>query len=268
MSAVAEHYRRPGLLGRILAAVGDSPIGVDDLAPVDEFHSGGRYATEAITARLGLEPGRHVLDVGCGIGGTARFLAARHGCQVTGVDLTAEFVDTARALTDRVTPDAGIEFRTADATDLPFTDAAFDAVCLLHVGMNIADKDALFAELARVLRPGGACAVFDVMRVGDGEVGFPVPWAGTAALSHLATPAAYRAALDRAGLPVFSEQDWSEAVLRFAAGRRSTPAGGLGPHLMMGDAATEQGHVLAGMRAAVIAPIEMIARRAEPGGRQ
>ena len=104
-----------------------------------------------------------VLDVGCGIGGPARFLATKFGCKVTGIDLTPEFIDVARDLNARVGLGDTIDLRVADALDLPFPDASFDVVWTQHVSMNIADKPGLYAELGRVLRPGGRLAFFDVV---------------------------------------------------------------------------------------------------------
>lgn len=137
--SVAGYYGWPGLEHEILAALKTSQatVDVDGLAPIDEFHSAGRRATAALTARLGLQPGSHVLDVGSGIGGTARFIASTYGCRVTGIDLTQEYVQTATALTDRVGLTDRVTFRQASALGLPFPAASFDAVCMLHVGMNI-----------------------------------------------------------------------------------------------------------------------------------
>ncbi len=90
-----------------------------------------------------------------------------------------------RALTGRVGLADRVTFRQASALDLPFPATSFDAVCMLHVGMNIEHKDTLCAELARVLRPGGACGIYDVMRSGDGDLTYPVPWAGSPAIGRL-----------------------------------------------------------------------------------
>ena len=148
---------------------------------------------------LGLAPGVAALDIGCGIGGTARTLAARYGARVEGIDLTPEFVAVAEALS-RLAGVEGVAFRTGSATALPFEAARFDLATMLHVGMNVADKAALFAEAARVLRPGGRFAVFDVMRVGPGEIAYPMPWAGSPDISFVETPDAY-AALAAGGRP-------------------------------------------------------------------
>lgn len=266
--SVAGHYGRPGLEEEVLAALETSQrtVDVDGLAPIDEFHSGGRQATAALTAQLDLQPDSHVLDVGSGIGGTARFIASTYGCRVTGIDLTEEYVETARALTDRVGLADRVTFRQASALELPFPAAGFDAVCMLHVGMNIEDKDTLCAELARVLRPGGACGIYDVMRSGEGELSYPVPWASSPAISFLADPDTYRNCLTRAGLRVTSVRDRTGTVLEFVRRAQAAPPGpgrpSAGPHLLMGkDFSDKMTNGVNAMQRGVIAPTEIIATR-------
>ncbi|GAA1072870.1 class I SAM-dependent methyltransferase [Nocardiopsis composta] len=264
--AITGHYRRAGLEEEILAALRESGLAasVDTLAPVDEFHTGGRRMTASLVDRLDLHPGSRVLDVGCGIGGTARYIAATRGAEVTGIDLTPEYVAAARALTEKAGPAGLVRFDRGDGTDLPYPDGSFDAACAIHTGMNIERKDLLAAGLARVLRAGGRLAVFDIMRTGDGEVGHPTPWAATAATSFLADPRSYRGLLEEAGFEVVHERDWSAAVLdALRRGPERAPAGGappLGPHLLMGERAEEKrANVNDAVRRGIVAPVEMIA---------
>jgi ubiquinone/menaquinone biosynthesis C-methylase UbiE len=160
---VARHYSLGAIEARIdeaLRAAGKNPdhLVPDDLAPLDEFHLGGRVATEAFALRLGLQHGMRLLDVGSGLGGPARYLARRHGCDVTGIDLTEEFVTVARALTRRLGME-GVRFEQGSALAMPFSAGSFDAATLIHVGMNIADKGQLFREVKRILVPG-VCSAF------------------------------------------------------------------------------------------------------------
>lgn len=267
---VLRHYARDDLLALIqagLEALGKarSPT-VEDLAPVDEFHMGGRTATCELVAALPLHPAAHVLDIGAGIGGTARQLAVTHGCRVTGIDLTSGYVATAQRLTELVGLDQRIDFQVASALDLPFADRSFDALTLLHVGMNIADKEQLATEACRVLMPGGVFAVYDVMRTGPGELDYPLPWATTAATSFLATPEEYRHALAAAGFVVEGERERAALALEtFAAMRARVAASGpppLGLHLLMGASAPAKlANIMAGLERGTFAPIEMLARR-------
>lgn len=267
---IAGHYRHGALERVILDGLAAAGCDVDrlrpeDLAPVDEFHTGGHAATADLAAQLALGPGVSLLDLGCGLGGPARYFAREHGCTVVGVDLTAEYVEVAAMLTRRVGP-AGVAFRVASATDLPFADGRFDVVTLLHVGMNIPDKDSLCAEAARVLKPGGVMAIYDVMRTAQAEPAYPVPWAETAAWSFLAEPAAYRRALEAAGFQVSAERDRRDAAIAFFHRMRARLADKgpppLGIHLLLGPSARHKlANMIDGLERGVIAPVEMIGRR-------
>ena len=190
-------------------------VQLEDLATVDELHMGGHDATVHLAEQMGLRPGMSLLDIGSGIGGPARFFASQYGCSAVGIDLTPEYVAVADTLTRMVGLTDHVTFRVGSATDLPFEEASFDAATLLHVGMNVPDKDGLCTEAARVLKPGGVFAVYDVMRTGEGELAFPVAWAATAAMSFLATPSGYRQALEAAGFEVMVEEDRREPALEF-----------------------------------------------------
>ncbi|MEA2080274.1 MAG: methyltransferase domain-containing protein [Pseudomonadota bacterium] len=140
-NSVTEHYTHGQLLDRILQgveAIGKTPatVTVDDLAPVDEFHIGGRQASEDFICQLELSADDHTLDIGCGIGGTSRFVASRFGCRVSGIDLTPEFVSTGQSLCDWVGLSDQVELHQGEATEMPFADERFDAAFILHVGMN------------------------------------------------------------------------------------------------------------------------------------
>ncbi len=269
---VATHYTHGRLLDAIRAgveALGKSPgqVTVEDLGPVDEFHIGGRVATEGFLDQLGIEAGHRVLDVGCGLGGTSRFAAHRYGCRVSGVDLTEEYVRTGTALCGWVGLADRIDLQVGDATALPFAPACFDRAFMLHVGMNIADKAALAAQLHRVVRPGGRVGIYDVMRVGEGALEYPVPWAAVPEGSAVATPGDYRAALAAAGLRLVAERNRGEFALDFFARlqTRASAASGpppLGIHLLMGASApVKVRNMIANIAAGRIAPVELIAER-------
>lgn len=273
MSERVEHHYAHGALVHAIAgglvALGKAPpsVGLDDLAAVDEFHIGGRLATEAVVGQLGLSRDLHVLDVGSGLGGGARFVASRYGCRVTGLDLVAEYVEAARVLGEWTGLAGRVRFARGSALAMPFAAASFDAAYMLHVGMNIPDKARLFGEVARVLRPGGPFGVYDVMATGEGALAFPVPWASTPELSAVATPAAYRTALRASGFELVAERDRRALALEFFRSLRArlAQAGGpppLGLHLLMGpEAGTKVGNMIASVEAGLIVPVEMIARR-------
>jgi len=269
--AVSRHYAKAGVEALILDAfktIGRDPatLTADDLSAVDEFHMGGRTATVELAEALELRPEHRVLDIGSGLGGPARYFARRSGCRVSGIDLTPDYVAAANALTRRVGLAGQVDFQTASALDLPFEPASFEAASLIHVGMNIADKDGLCGEAARVLKPGGVFAVYDVMRTGPGDPAYPVAWAAGPATPFLADPATYREALRRAGFVVIRERDRTDIALevfrRFQArvAERGLPT--LGLHLLMGsDTSQKIANMVGALEEGVVHPILMVAHR-------
>ncbi len=273
-AAVARHYGGAGLLARIMAGLEASGVDPDslrpdDLAPVDEFHIGRREATAHAVGKLDLDAGARVLDVGCGIGGAARYIATHVGCRVTGIDLTPEFIAVARRLTELTGLDGKITFECASALDMPFEDATFDAAITLHVAMNIPDRAALYGEIARVMKPGATLCVYDVMKTGEGEIAFPVPWAETPATSHLTTAEEMRGLLDGAGFDigeVENRRDFARAFFQDAVAAAAAPGGPppLGTHLIIGANAAEKfRNMQNNIEAGHIAPVQMIATRSE-----
>lgn len=228
LDGVRDHYRATGLTERLKTALAvfgpeDQRLTPQQLAGVDQFHTRGLAATADLAKLTGITADMTVLDVGSGVGGPARALAATCGCRVTGVDLSEPFVDAARYLTERTRQSGQVSFQHGSALELPFDDGRFDAVLLQHVAMNIADRAQLYREIRRVLKVGGKFATYDVVLKG-GEPHYPVPWARTPATSFLFTADATRQAIEQAGLRVIVWQDDSEtAKAWFAKVRASGP---------------------------------------------
>jgi sarcosine/dimethylglycine N-methyltransferase len=179
----------------------------EDLALLEDFHTTGRIATTQLADLVEITPDDEVLDAGCGIGGTARYLAERSRCHVVAVDLTEEYCETARWLNQLAGLDERISVRQADVTDLPFEDATFTLMFSQHVQMNVADKALLYQEARRVLIDGGRLAHWDIAAGEDGEPDFPVPWADRPEYSHLATPDRLRTAIETSG---FEIEQWHD----------------------------------------------------------
>jgi SAM-dependent methyltransferase len=226
LDSVRDHYRATGLPERLktaLVAFGpeDQQLTHQQLAGLDQFHTRGLAATAELGKLTGITADMSVLDVGSGVGGPARFLAATYGCRVTGVDLSEPFVEAARYLTKRTGQSEHVSFETAGALDLPFDDGAFDVALLQHVAMNIADRARLYREIRRVLKSGGKFATFDVVLNGEAEPLYPVPWARTRDTSFLLTAAATRDAIEPAGFRTLVWQDDTEAAKAWAAQLRA-----------------------------------------------
>ncbi|MDX8514069.1 class I SAM-dependent methyltransferase [Mesorhizobium captivum] len=239
LNGVRDHYRATGLAERLKAALAvlgpeEQRLKPEQLATLDQFHTRGLAATAELAKLAGITADMAVLDVGSGVGGPARFLAATYGCNVTGVDLSEPFVEAAVYLTERTGQGAKVLFKAGSALALPFGDGGFDVVLLQHVAMNIADRPLLYREIRRMLKPGGKFATFDVVLNG-GDPHYPVPWAKTPAKSFLLSAAATCEAIEAAGFRMLVQQDdTADAKTWFAALRASGPPPSLNLGVVMG----------------------------------
>ena len=242
-SLISQHYGSAGLESRILSALKQAGKNVDsltveDLAPLDQFHTRGLAATRELIAFVSAKPGWRVLDVGSGLGGPARVLASERKCHVTGVDITKEFCEVATLLSRLTGLERVTDFRQGDATALPLDSGQFDLVLTMQIQMNIEDKRRFYAEIFRVLKPGGRFVFQDIMSGPGGEIHLPVPWATRRDSSFLISVDALRDTLRNVGFQIESLEDTSEAAL---AWRKSQPAAAglapslLGLHVVMGE---------------------------------
>ena len=269
---ITRHYSRGDLLARLKAALRSDGVDPEHptltaLAPYDQFHGRGMEATLEIAGLLPLGPTDHLLDIGSGIGGPARYFAQRFGCRVTGIDLTPEFCEVARHLSRVLGLHDRVTFEVGDAVDLSYPDGSFDAACSMNVSMNIEDKKALFQEIRRVLKPGARFALSEVARGAGGPIEYPTPWAASAHASFLATSEQTRRCLEEAGFEVASLRSTRDEALDFGARSRAlVERGEKPPHravmlIHVETAAVAMANVARALADGRIVPIEVLARR-------
>jgi len=269
---ITGHYGRGSLLERLEAALAEDGAdpqrpSLEALAPYDQFHSRGLEATKEIADALEVAPDHHLLDIGSGIGGPARYMHSRFGCRVTGIDLTAEFCEVAHHLTGRLGFGDKLRFEHGDALAMPFPDASFEGAYSMNVSMNIADKDAFYREIRRVLKPGGWLVLSEIARGAGPEVDYPTPWAASAEASFLSTPEQTREGLEAAGFEVLRFRTTEKEAMAFGARSREIVARGeRPPHraviLVHGeDARAAMRNTTRGTAEGRIVPIEVLARR-------
>jgi sarcosine/dimethylglycine N-methyltransferase len=189
----------------------DQLLTPQQLAAVDQFHTRGLAATDELAKLAEITAGLSVLDVGSGVGGPARFLAATYGCRVTGIDLSEEFVEAARYLTARTGQSEQVSFEHGSALELPFPHEHFDVGLLQHVAMNISDRARLYRQIRRVLKSEGRFATFDVV-LNSGEPHYPLPWARTPGASYLLTASTTLEIIERAGFRTLVWRDDTEVA--------------------------------------------------------
>ena len=269
---ISDQYTNGNLLSSIETAIqklGKTPrsVTIDDLGPVDEFHIGGRQATVHLIEQLKLVPDDHVLDIGCGLGGAARFIATTINSRVTGVDATEEYIRAGRTLCNWVGMNGEVKLYHQSATAMSFEDQTFDSAYMLHVGMNIPDKVAAFREVYRLLKPGALFGIYDVMETAEGEFAYPVPWADNDSLSYLGTSDEYKEALSDAGFIVSTINSRREVAIAFFDQMRARASAGDGPpplglHLLMGESTGPKvKNMIGNLEAGLIEPVEIIARK-------
>ena len=272
IEVLTRHYDHGDVLGAIergVQALGKTPqtVTLEELSAADEFHVGGRQASIDFMDQIAPEKGQELLDIGCGLGGPARFVASRYECHVTGIDLTAEYVSAGQALCEWTGFAERVSLRQGSALEMPLEDASFDHAYMMHVGMNIADKVKLCTEILRLLRPGGCFGIYDIMRTGEGDLRFPVPWSSLPETSFVEPAEFYKTALTAAGFSIEAERNRRDFALAFFDQQKAKRAEAGGPpplslSVVMGENTHEKlSNMVANVAAGRIAPVEIIARK-------
>jgi SAM-dependent methyltransferase len=234
-AASIRHYASDDLVGRIMAALAAaghdvSKPTVEMLYLVDQLHGGGLNSTKAQAALIPIDKETRVLDAGCGIGGSSRYLAHTYGCRVEAIDLTPQFVEAAARLNALCGMSDRISVSEGSVTDLPYPDHSFDVVWCQNVTMNVEDKRRMLAEAFRVLVPGG---VYTFSHTAQGPAGapyYPLPWARDPSYSFLGTPEHVLGLLAEAGFVSIEDRREGSG----AGAQAPRPQGDLGLATVMG----------------------------------
>lgn len=272
-SEIADHWGRDNIYGLITSALKkmSKPLGeltIEDLAPVDHFHARGFLATVELADRLPIRAGQHVLDIGCGLGGPARYIANRFQCRVSGVDITEAFVEASNKLTALLQMQDQVTIGLGDGHQLPFPDSHFDGAYAQHVTMNVVDRHRFFAEAFRVLKPGAFFALTEHGLGPKGSPHYPLPWSDDGRGSYLVLPARTRAILEETGfVDVNIEDTGAEYAATYRIGIEKAESGmlpPLGTHLLLGETALQKTRNAArNIEEGHTDPIELVCRKPE-----
>lgn len=244
MKHIHSYYSPNDLYNKIIEGLNQigkdlSDVTLDDLQPVDEFHIRGDVATKELIKLSGFTPDMHILDVGCGVGGSTRRLSNETGCRVTGIDLSDEYIDAAERLTALLSMQQSVKFQACSALELPFDDNSFDGVWSIQMNMNIEDKRGWLEQVYRVLKPGGRALLYEVCGNKNTPLYFPVPWAQDSSMSFLVPPEPFRDAITSAGFDIEVWNDKTDLAQK-AFAHMTEPVGEpdlpeLGVHLLVGN---------------------------------
>lgn len=242
--AIADHWGRGDVYGLIVSALNKMSkplegLTVEDLAPVDHFHARGFPATVELADRLPIKAGQHIFDIGCGLGGPARYIAKRFQCNVSGLDITEPFVEAANKLTALLRMEQQVKIEHGDGQRLPYRDSSFDGAYTQHVTMNVADRPAFFSEAHRVLKPGAFFALTEHGLGPTGDLHYPLPWSEDGSGAWMVTPSETRAILEKTGFEEIVVVDTgAEYVAGYKIAIEKAEKGALPPlgvHLLMGE---------------------------------
>jgi SAM-dependent methyltransferase len=244
MKHIHGYYSPNDLYNKIIKGLNElgtdlSKVTLDDLQPVDEFHIRGDTATKELIKLANFTPDMHILDVGCGVGGSTRRLCHETGCRVTGIDLSDEYIDAAERLTQLLNMQARVKFLATSALDLPFDDDTFDGAWSIQMNVNVEDKLGWLRETYRVIKPGGRAVLYEVCGHKNTPIHFPVPWAQDSSMSFLVPPESFRDVITSAGFEIEVWNDKPDLAQKAFAnmpepkGEQNLPE--LGVHLLVGN---------------------------------
>ncbi|MBF0377606.1 MAG: class I SAM-dependent methyltransferase [Desulfamplus sp.] len=244
---ITSHYGSDDLVSKIFSALARagkdiSNLEIKDLSIIDQLHTGGHIATLELAKRAGISEVNRIIDAGCGIGGSSRLLAKTFQCKVTGIDLTPSFIDVAKELTKSTKLTDEVSFICGDILNTTLEDNAFDVVWCQHTLMNIKDKDGVFREFKRLLKPDGIIVLHEIVCGNTQDIYLPVPWASHQDISFLISQHEMEKLITDNGFVCRFVEDksdqaklWWEKVNAAVLKNAGKPPAPLGAHIIFGD---------------------------------
>jgi sarcosine/dimethylglycine N-methyltransferase len=265
---VRRHYAPEPLWARIEKLLADAGLSQRPLDPgalnaLDHFYSGGFAATVFLADWADIRRGSRVLDIGAGFGGPARYLAATRGCDVTGMDLTEEYVEAAERLTGLCGLTGKVHFQVGNALSPAFPDRSFDVVWTQHVAMNIRDREGFYRQAARVLIPGGQFVTYDIVtNEPSAPIPYPMPWAENPSISSLRTLPQTQQSIAASGLRILDVRNVSNDISAwFEQSRPSAPAQANLATIMKPTFVEAVGNLRKSIQSGLISPVMIKAER-------
>ena len=224
-SPIHRHHYLTETLANLLKEAGPKVWQASDFAGVDQLHLGGLEASKALARWLPLSA-KLGLDIGCGLGGSSRYLAVNHGCSMVGLDLNSDYIQSAQLLNSHLPRLFDCHFVVGNSLALPFAENTFDFAVSQHASMNIAQKDTLLAAVHKVLKVKGCLLLHEVMLAQDWAqtaVDYPTPWADQYDHSHLSHWLSFMQLAHAIGFNLIKFEDNTVDALEWMHGARNQP---------------------------------------------
>ena len=192
-SDIENFWTRGDIFSRVHQAMSDAglinkKLNIEDLFPIDQYHARGIAATVDLGKRMPIKKNQRILDIGCGLGGPARYYANEYECIITGIDITPSFIEIGNEFNKITSMSNKVELKIGNGEILDFENETFDGAYSQHVTMNISNREKFFTEAFRVLKKDGFFAFTEHGLGQEGDPIFPLPWADSSEMSFLLPP--------------------------------------------------------------------------------
>ena len=191
--SIENFWTRGDIFSRVQHAMSEAglinkELNIEDLFPIDQYHARGIAATVDLGKRMPISKNQKIIDIGCGLGGPARYYAKEFKCFITGIDITPSFIEIGNEFNKLTSMSDNIKLLVGNGEILDFKNETFDGAYSQHVTMNISDRKKFFSEAFRVLKKDSFFAFTEHGLGPEGNPIFPLPWADSSEMSFLLPP--------------------------------------------------------------------------------